>query len=203
MVLKESIIKLRKEGKTYDEIVGILGCAKSTVSFHVGDGQKEKHKIRKKEWASKENGLIRIKLSVFLNRKPYPNVKLKRGSGKLSPHDLFRNKVKQFKSRMKNLKGKHKVNNIKIDFNYKSVMKKIGSNPTCYLTGKPINLKRGEMYNFDHIKPVSKGGTNDLSNLGLSTANANAAKSDMSVKKFIILCREVLEHNGFKVTKKK
>jgi hypothetical protein len=203
MVLKEAIIKLRKEGKTYDEIVGVLGCAKSTVSFHIGDGQKEKHRLRKRKWAAEANGLVRVKLSVFLNRKPYPNVKFKRGSGKLSPHDLFRNKVKQFKSRMKNTKGKHKVNNIKVDYNYKEVMKKIGDDPICYLTGKKIDLAKGELYNFDHIKPVSKGGTNDLSNLGLSTSNANAAKSNMSVSQFIILCREVLEHNGFKVSKKK
>lgn len=203
MVLKEAIIRLRKEGKTYDEIVGVLGCAKSTISFHIGEGQKEKSRKRKRKWAAKANGLVRLKLSRFLRRKPYSNVKLKRGSGRLSPHDLFRNKVKQFKSRLRHSKGKHKVNNIKVDYNYKEVMKKIGDVPICYLTGKKIDLQKGEMYNFDHIKPVSKGGTNDLSNLGLATSNANAAKSDMSVDEFIVLCREVLEHNGFKVSPKK
>lgn len=33
--LKSSIIELRKSGKTINEIKGILGCAKSTISFHL------------------------------------------------------------------------------------------------------------------------------------------------------------------------
>ena len=50
--MKEEILKLRKEGKTYNEIVKILGCSKGTVSYHCSDGQKEKtlnrnRKIRK------------------------------------------------------------------------------------------------------------------------------------------------------------
>lgn len=32
--MKEKILKLRKEGKTYNEIKKILGCAKSTISYH-------------------------------------------------------------------------------------------------------------------------------------------------------------------------
>ena len=32
--MKEQIIKLRKEGKTYNEIKAIVGCAKSTISYH-------------------------------------------------------------------------------------------------------------------------------------------------------------------------
>lgn len=32
--LKNRIVSLRKEGKTYDEIVDKLGCSKSTVSYH-------------------------------------------------------------------------------------------------------------------------------------------------------------------------
>lgn len=34
MNLKESILKLRKEGKKYNEIKDILGCSKSNISFH-------------------------------------------------------------------------------------------------------------------------------------------------------------------------
>jgi hypothetical protein len=32
--LKEKILSLRNEGKTYNEITKILGCTKSTISFH-------------------------------------------------------------------------------------------------------------------------------------------------------------------------
>lgn len=44
--MKEQILKLRKEGKTYKEIVEELNCAKSTVSYHCGKGQKEKQQLR-------------------------------------------------------------------------------------------------------------------------------------------------------------
>ena len=39
---KEEIIRLHKEGKSYKEIKEILGCSKGTISYHVGEGQKEK-----------------------------------------------------------------------------------------------------------------------------------------------------------------
>lgn len=44
--MKEQILKLRAEGKTYNEIKSILGCSKGTISFHCGKGQKEKSKNR-------------------------------------------------------------------------------------------------------------------------------------------------------------
>lgn len=40
--MKENIILLREEGKSYREIQKILGCSKSTIAFHCGAGQKEK-----------------------------------------------------------------------------------------------------------------------------------------------------------------
>lgn len=39
---KEQILKLRSEGKTYNEIQKILGCSKGTIAYHVGHGQKQK-----------------------------------------------------------------------------------------------------------------------------------------------------------------
>ena len=44
--LKEKILKLYSEGKAYNDIVDILGCSKSTISFHCGKGQKEKNRNR-------------------------------------------------------------------------------------------------------------------------------------------------------------
>jgi uncharacterized protein YerC len=32
--LKSKILKLRKEGKTYDDIRKELGCSKATISYH-------------------------------------------------------------------------------------------------------------------------------------------------------------------------
>ena len=44
--MKEQILKLRNEGKTYSEIKKILGCPKSTISYYCGNEQKEKTKNR-------------------------------------------------------------------------------------------------------------------------------------------------------------
>jgi hypothetical protein len=36
MKYEDSILKLRASGKSYNEIVNILGCSKGTVSYHCG-----------------------------------------------------------------------------------------------------------------------------------------------------------------------
>ena len=40
--LKEKIIALAKQGLNYDQIKRRLNCSKSTISYHLGDGQKNK-----------------------------------------------------------------------------------------------------------------------------------------------------------------
>ena len=41
---KDKIIELHKEGKSYNEIQKILGCARSTISYHLSEKTKEKSK---------------------------------------------------------------------------------------------------------------------------------------------------------------
>lgn len=55
--MKEQIIELRKQGKTYREIQKELDCSLGTIAFHCGDGQKLKYKeandrrrIRNRKW---------------------------------------------------------------------------------------------------------------------------------------------------------
>jgi 5-methylcytosine-specific restriction endonuclease McrA len=90
-----------------------------------------------------------------------------------------------------------------ITFNWQDVIEKFGWETHCYLTGRPINIKSPKDYHFDHINPVSKGGSNTLDNLGITCCAANKAKNDLSVNEFLALCKEVLEHNGYKVKKPK
>ena len=52
---------------------------------------------------------------------------------------------------------------------------------------------------MDHIIPVSKGGSNDLENLGITYPKANTAKSNMSVNEFVRLCAEVVKWRGKKL----
>ena len=47
--MKEQIIKLRKEGKTYQEISDIVGCAKSTINYNLNPGQRIKTNKRNKK----------------------------------------------------------------------------------------------------------------------------------------------------------
>ena len=44
---KENIFKLRAEGKSYGQIQDELGCSKSTISYHLGQGQTEKSRVKK------------------------------------------------------------------------------------------------------------------------------------------------------------
>lgn len=45
--LKEDILQLRAEGKSYNEIRKITGASKGTISYHCGEGQKEKAVARR------------------------------------------------------------------------------------------------------------------------------------------------------------
>ena len=63
--MKEQILKLRAEGKTYNEIEKLVGCSKSTISYHCGDGQKEMGEIRRRRYLSTLNGILKRKKDNF------------------------------------------------------------------------------------------------------------------------------------------
>lgn len=87
------------------------------------------------------------------------------------------------------------------NINIKNVLSHFGKNPKCYLTGRKIDLTKTSSYHFDHIIPRTKGGENTLENLGLLCKDANIAKYNKTSEEFISLCREILENNGYKITK--
>jgi 5-methylcytosine-specific restriction endonuclease McrA len=86
-------------------------------------------------------------------------------------------------------------------FRWNDVIEKFGWETTCYLTGDPINLREPLTYQFDHKIPSSRGGTGDISNLGIALRAANQAKSDMTIEELLSLCSKILQHNGYKVEK--
>lgn len=172
--MKEQILKLRNEGKTYNEIKKELGCSKGTISYHCGYGQKEKN----------NNRLIK-----FRNNNPIK-----------SKTDKFRGF--EFKCRDFNkIENNNKLQRSTLNFSYEDVINYIGENPICYLTGRNIDINKTSSYHFDHIIPRKQGGDNSLENLGIACRDANMAKSDLTVDEFINLCKEVLEFNGYKVSK--
>jgi transposase len=58
-VHKEMIFKLYEQGLSYNQIKEELGCSKSTISYHVGKGQKEKTMNRQKQSRHRNIAFIR------------------------------------------------------------------------------------------------------------------------------------------------
>ena len=178
--MKESILKLREEGKTYNEIKKLLNCSKSTISYYCGDDQKEKTKNRTKK--RRENILL-TKIERFKYRK---NRGLKEG-------------VRKFNKRDNKTKGK--INKeIKETFNVDDVINKFGIDTICYLSGEKINLYEDD-YNLDHIIPSSRCGKNSLDNLGILHKIVNMMKSDLTPEELIDWCIKILKYNGYEVEK--
>ena len=197
--LRSQILYLRQQGKSYAEISSILSCSKSTINYHLSETGKEKSRTRKTKWRKSGKGCLAKKVSAFLNTSAEKRSKYRKRSRKtrMASRDLFRNKVKLFKKRDKG--GYAKKVKVKTPFNVKDVVKKIGPNPHCYLTGRKVDLKDSSSFNLDHFVPVSKGGSKALEPLGRAYPKANTAKSDMSVNEFVRLCAEVVKWRGKKL----
>lgn len=185
--MKEKILKLREEGKSYKQIVKELGCSIGTVSYHCGKNQKEKTKARSSK--NRLTSVICSKLDKYCRKQLQSKA-----------DDFQRERPNRYDPEKKKyiFIGKH----LNKEFGYKDVINKLGDNPVCYLTGKPIDLLLPKTYAFDHIIPPSRGGNNSLENLGLSRKIANSAKSNMLVSEFVELCKEVLEFNGYEIRKR-
>jgi 5-methylcytosine-specific restriction endonuclease McrA len=186
--MKEQILKLRNEGKSYREIEKILGCSRSTIAYYCGAGQKEKVQLRNQK--RRKSNPLQTKVETFrcppsLWRKPR-----KLDEEIKDTNRLFPDKVSRFKRVGKTEK-----------FYHQDVKEKFGENPICYLTGRKIDWNQPRTFTLDHIIAVSKGGDNTLANMGLTCREANKAKDDLSVEELLKLCVDILTHNGYNVAK--
>lgn len=160
--MKEQILELRKQGKTYTQIKEIIGCSKSTISYYCSEGQKEKLQQRTTNYR-KNN------LKTILSKK-----------------------ISDFRC-ITGHSGKNKIRT-ESTFTAQDLITKFGENPKCYLTGISVNLMEPSTYHFDHIVPRSRGGTNEISNLGLATKEANETKHDRTLEELKVLCKQILKN---------
>jgi 5-methylcytosine-specific restriction endonuclease McrA len=182
--MKEQILKLRSEGKSYRQIAEILKCSKGSIAYHCGADQKEKslNRVRRR----RKDHPFTHKLDNFLSRKPRY---IKNQQPKCSNRRVLTQKLYIFN-------GESTMNKITIE----ELIERFGETPVCYLTGQPIDINHPRTYQFDHKVPSSRGGTNTIENLGICTKQANQAKSDMTHDEFVEFCKSVLIHHGYTVS---
>lgn len=188
---KENILRLRSEGFTYKQIMEELGCSKGTVSFHCGEGQKDKSRSRVKNNRSKDrlDYIIKSKLYSFCNAQTVydlPTVK--------STSISFRQNVYD---RCYKFKRRGGLNLMTEDI--KDFIVKIKNTTTCSLTGRDLDINDTDSWHLDHIVPVCKGGENSLKNCQVVCKDVNQAKSGLLQEDFIRLCKDVLTHQGYTV----
>lgn len=63
----------------------------------------------------------------------------------------------------------------------------------CALSGRELTPSNVQA---DHIIPVSKGGSTDMSNVQLLTSEVNAAKGAMSQDEFVAMCCDIATCKG-------
>ncbi len=163
MEKKQKFQELRAKGHTYDQIALETGYNKSAIAYYLNDTTKDKVLLRTKKIRNKE------------------------AIEKVNKYNLPRLLV----ARISNFKiaGKKKNENL---FTMNQFYEKFGRYTKCHLTGDNIDLFDSDSHHFDHILPITRGGNNSLENLGITTPQANSAKSNLTVDEFYQLCKKVV-----------
>lgn len=193
--LGKNILKARREGLSIREIADKLGCSKSTVSYYCSKQTRE----TQKEY--KENNPFEVMLIKKIDNFKRDRYKYRDG-GKLNYCKDWKKKTRTAVSRFRT-GHKLKFNEEVMEkFTYKDAIDHLGGTMTkCYITGREIDMTKDD-FNLDHIIPVSKGGSGELSNMGITLPQINSMKSDLELHEFFAFCKEILENNGYEVTEK-
>lgn len=191
------ILQYKNSGKSIREIAKLVGCSKSSVSYHlIGEPAKKLALLNSKKYKHGWHPYIKHIKSFIRTTALRKNRFI--SSNKQTKLILI-NKIQSFHNPKRKGKGITVYN--KPIFTLEDIINKFGNNPICYLTGQPIDINKPTTFSFDHIIPASRGGTSTLDNLGICTRKANMSKTDMTPDEYINLCKLVLEHNGYIVSK--
>lgn len=174
--LRSQILEAKQKNPKlgYKRLARHFGVSPNTIKYHLNEKTRKDTTLRHKRY---------VELNPLCRR--------------ISHFCEIREKKKAF-DRISGCRSKVKSKSL---FNTSQLLLKLGENPKCYLTGISIDLDNLKSYEFDHIIPIRHGGGNELDNLGLCIRDANRAKHDMELKDFVVLCKSVLEHQGYLVTK--
>jgi 5-methylcytosine-specific restriction endonuclease McrA len=193
--LKEKILSLREQGFSYNKIKKELNCSKSTICFHLC-GEEVKENFNKRQRKRRKDFPLRKKIETFLIIKKETKKQVVKGES--FQFIMSRMKIKTWHF----TKNKKTGDYSKRMFTEHELLEKIGTNPKCYLTGRPIDLRESTSYALDHFKPRSKGGDNSLENCEIACIEANQAKHKMTYEEFVELCRDVVRtYDENKLTK--
>lgn len=189
--LQEKIFALRLRGYSYKDIQKELGCSKSTISYNLNNTTKTKAQQWKDE--NKTKDIIANKIWKFKTKKCNSKEYIR-----LPKYYSMRVLHKIYRFLQQDLDTGRKLMN---DFSVSKILDLIEENPYCYLSGRKILVDDTDKWSLDHIHPSSRGGDNTLENCGITTSEVNQAKNNLTVDEFIELCKDVLQYNGYSVTK--
>lgn len=182
--LRSQILALREEGLSYRVISERLECNPSTVEYHLNPNAKSRNTRKARRVRQNEHPLAQ-KIRRFRQQFELP----------IDPPHYTSSMRKRLQRKVdryhKSTRGERIVNNT---FTVNDLLEKIGPNPTCYLTGEPIDLDDTRSYHLDHVIPRSRGGDCTLDNANICTKRANLSKGDMTHEEYVEHCRQVVNH---------
>lgn len=197
----EKIFELKTLGLSYRKIQTILNCSKGTISYHLGEGQKNKTINRTLKRRGRMTRLER-KIEYFKHCKPkepyiYPINKEIRSTKQHLKRKLIR-KIIHFETLKHPITMKKLEPSItELTFTPENIIEK--SQSKCYLTGRLIDFNDTRSYELDHIIPRSLEGPNTFENCGVACRDANQAKSHMTLEEFFQICIDVVKYNNLKI----
>jgi len=165
--------------------------SRATLSYHYGEGVKNKQQIRQENYRKTYLGKFFHKLNGFKHSKVKIKKSLIKDTYITSEWDRFRDRMKKFKFKKKD--------GIMHTWTSQDCLNKFWPNGLsecgnkfpyieCYLTGEIINVSDTTTH-CDHIDPE---GGNGLDNLCFTTRDSNLMKSNLKIEDWIKIAKKII-----------